>query len=806
MDVQTPDASFPVNRVSMNQARRGAVLSGPRRPSFALRFAAAVAVAAGALFAPAGVRAQGAPASLSAPATLPVVASLADVRTGSLLLRDGERYVEAPRVAADYDITVSGPTARARVTQIFDNPTTSWVEAVYVNPLPDGGAVDTLKMVVGDRIVIADIKERAAAKAIYEDAKRAGRKATLFEQERPNIFTNSVANIGPGERVVVQIEYQEPVHRSGNTSSLRVPLVVAPRYNPAPVVQTVDFKDGGWGQVANDPVPDRERITPPVLDPRVEAPTNPVAITVHLNAGFPLGEVKSHHYAVNIEAPADDGRVIRLDSKVTPADRDFELTWMPAAANAPSVGLFREHAGDADYVLALVTPPLLADPSRQALPREIVFVIDNSGSMGGTSITQAKASLLFALGRLKPDDRFNVIRFDHTMEAVFSDTVAADAANVARATRFVSAIQASGGTEMVPPMKAALTDRRGENSPYLRQVVFLTDGEIGNEQELFDAIAAMRGRSRVFMVGIGSAPNSFLMTRAAEIGRGTFTHIGSVDQVQERMRELTEKLESPAVTGLTVSWSGGAIDATPAPLPDLYRGEPVVIAARLGAADGTLEIKGMIGDRPWTFTLPVAKAAEGAGLSKLWARRKITDAEMAQRHGQASAAETDRRILALALEHHLVSRLTSLAAVDATPSRPEGARLTRAEVPLNLPAGWDFDKVFGERRPVEEPPERRVDETPMPQSLEERRADAGDPPRQVVAMSKVAAPAVPNATLSRAQGGTSGMFGGVPAPSQGVRLPKTATDAELKLAAGLLLLGTSLLFLVFGVRRRQTAE
>jgi sortase len=279
-------------------------------------------------------------------------------------------------------------------------------------------------------------------------------------------------------------------------------------------------------------------------------------------------------------------------------------------------------------------------------------------------------------------------------------------------------------------------------------------------------------------VGIGSAPNSFLMTRAAEIGRGTFTHIGSVDQVQERMRELIEKLESPIVTGLTASYTGGAMDATPDALPDLYRGEPIVIAAKLGAPDGVLEIKGMIGNRPWTVTLPVAKAAEGMGLSKLWARRKITDAEMAHRLGQASAEETDKRILTLALEHHLVSRLTSLVAVDATPSRPEGTRLTRAELPLNLPAGWDFDKVFGT--------ERKGSDTPAPQPLE-RRADAGN----------LSAPAKRTAATAAA-----GPLAVAAAQPGGVVLPKTATDAELKLMAGLLLLALSFLL---ALRRRPTA-
>ena len=175
--------------------------------------------------------------------------------------------------------------------------------------------------------------------------------------------------------------------------------------------------------------------------------------------------------------------------------------------------------------------------------------------MGGTSIVQAKASLIYALGRLKPSDRFNVIRFDDTMDMLFSDTVPADAEHVAQAQGLRAALQARGGTEMVPPMKAALTDRRGSDANTVRQVVFLTDGEIGNEQQLFDTIGAMRGRSRVFMVGIGSAPNTFLMTRAAELGRGTFTHIGSVEQVEERMRALFDKLESPAVTNLTATFS-----------------------------------------------------------------------------------------------------------------------------------------------------------------------------------------------------------------------------------------------------------
>jgi Ca-activated chloride channel homolog len=702
------------------------------------------------------------------------VARPGDARAGSLLLKtEGEGYADAARLGIDVDVTVSGPTLRARVTQVFRNTTSHWVEAIYVYPLPDGGAVDTLKMVIGDRVVVGDIKERQQARAVYEHAKQNGQKAALTEQERPNIFTNSVANIGPGETVLVQIEYQEPVHQSGDQFSLRIPMVVGPRYNPAPVVQTVDLRtgDNGWGTATNDPVPDRDRISPPVLDPKDNAPVNPTTISIRLQAGFPIGDVKSHFHNVKIDSPNSATRVIGLADGAVPADRDFELTWTAAAEKTPSVGVFREQIAGSDYLLAYVTPPAVNDAEQKPLPREVVFVIDNSGSMGGTSIAQAKAGLLYALSRLQPNDRFNVIRFDHSMSMVFPDVVPADRDHLAKATAFVTALQAEGGTEMIPPMRAALTDHHADGNT-VRQVVFLTDGCIGNEQQLFDTITSMRGRSRVFMVGIGSAPNSYLMTRAAELGRGTFTHIGSAEQVESRMRELFGKLESPAVTQLSVTFSDTKADMTPAMLPDLYRGEPLVLAAKLGKLAGTMEIKGRIGDRPWSVTLPLANAAEGRGLSKLWARRKIADAEVAQTLRTLTADDANKTILALALEHQLVTRLTSLIAVDQTVTRPAGEPLKLSELPLNLPAGWDFEKVFGERpKPV------------SPAAPFERRAQEHDGRTQVAMKSAV--PAV----SANSQ------------PVQSVVLPATATDAEWKMIVGTVLMAFALISFA---RRRRT--
>ena len=633
--------------------------------------------------------------------------------SGTLLLRsESGAPVEAPRLKADAAITVSGPTARATITQAFRNTTAEWVEGTYLFPLPEDAAVDTMKLVVGDRVIVAEIREREAARRAYEAAKAEGKAAALTEQQRPNLFTNAVANIGPGETVLVQIEYQQPVRQSGGTYALRLPTVAAPRYSPAPTAVTA-VADGAS---AADPVPDRERIAAPVLDPARHAPVNPMTLSIDLKAGFPLGHVRSATHAIRVEERSGAERRITLADGATAADRDFELTWTAAAGAAPSVGLFRERVAGGEAVLAVVTPPASARPAA-SVPRDVVFVIDNSGSMGGASMRQAKASLLIGLDRLGAGDRFNVIRFDHSFDTLFPDLVPGDEAHLDRAKRFVAGLEASGGTEMLAPLRAALRDTTPEETGRLRQVVFLTDGAIGNEAQIFSAIAAERGRSRLFMVGIGSAPNGYLMRHAAELGRGSFTEIGTPDQVTERMRALLLKLESPAVTDLTATFSEPGVDTAPARLPDLYRGEPLALTARMEQARGTLTLAGRIGGQPWQTMLQLDTAEAGAGIGKLWARAKIAEAETARLTGRLSAEAADAAILRLALDHGLTTRLTSLVAVDATPRRPHGARLVSTELPLNLPAGWDFASVFGEgeAQPLPAPPRQRRAAVPTAQ-------------------------------------------------------------------------------------------
>ena len=405
----------------------------------------------------------------------------------------------------------------------------------------------------------------------------------------------------------MQIEYQETLNFDRNRYHLRVPLVVAPRYSPPPRAVMADY-DGTNTIAVSDPVPDRDRLDAPVLRPEM-GKTNPVTLTVNLEAGFALGDISSSSHPIRAVRNGATHAAITLDEGEVPADRDFTLSYSAAPGAAPRVSLLRENVGGDDYLLALVVPPS-ADARVAPKPREAIFVLDNSGSMAGESIRQAKASLLLALGRLTPADRFNVIRFDDTLTVLFPAPVQATPENVAQAKGFVAGIDANGGTEMLPALLAALNDTTPTDTTHLRQVIFLTDGDVGNEAQLFSAIDQRLGRSRLFTVGIGSAPNSYFMSGAARAGRGTYTYIGSTDEVAPRMAELFAKLERPVMTNLSAQWpNADAAETWPNPLPDLYAGEPVVLTARTANMHGKLVLSGNLNGRPWQTTLDLCTGA-----------------------------------------------------------------------------------------------------------------------------------------------------------------------------------------------------
>ena len=621
----------------------------------------------------------------------PRLMTKSEAGTGTLLFETTERgkYLAAPTLGTDVSILVSGPVARTTLIQSFTNPTDQWVEGVYVFPLPEGAAVDSLRLKVGERLIEGTIKEKREAKQIYEAAKAAGQTAALTEQERPNIFTNSVANIGPGETVTLRLTYQETVEMETDGFSLRFPMVVGPRYAPpAETVQMVDLDSGGFATNVTDVA----RITPPVLHPG-NGPINPVSLRVDLDAGFDVGELVSPSHVLDITEDADGGFNILLDGDVF-ADRDFVLEWSPENGPTPSAGLFTEAREGMDYHLLMLTPSQGMAPL--GLPRDVTFILDVSGSMSGESLRQAKEGLNRALDSLKEGDRFNIIAFDDQTYPMWGGLRSASVRNVEKSRNWLTRMNGGGGTDMLPALQTALRQQQDDEGR-LSQILFLTDGAIGNEDQLFKLIKDGRGEARVFTIGMGSAPNTHFMRRAAELGQGTHVHIGDISEAAARMEELTAKLERPAMTDIRLTWPEG-VEAESFAVPDLYEGETLNLTAKAPTGvTGQLKVTGLRGDTPWEARLPLGKGASREGISKLWAREKINALEVEYLSNYPRQDEIDAEILETALEHSLVSRLTSLVAVDVTPRRPEGERLLSASMPTNLPKGWDFDKVFGPR-------------------------------------------------------------------------------------------------------------
>jgi len=614
----------------------------------------------------------------------------AEAREGTLLFRSDAKgeTLAAPLLSTDVVIRVSGLVARAQVKQTFHNPSEDWYEGVYVFPLPENSAVDHLRMKIGSRLVEGVIRERGEAKKSYEQAKESGRRAALLEQERPNIFTSSVANIGPREDVVVEIEYQQTLRYDSGRFSLRFPMVVGPRYIPgAPLAGS---KGTGWSPDTVR-VSDASRITPPVIHPS-NGRVNPVSIRVELDAGVPIADVDSPYHNISLRSGDSRREVVELESGTVPANRDFELNWTPSAESAPRAAWFTERRGDKTFGLLMILPPN-ARAGGKRIPREAIYVIDTSGSMHGTSIKQAREALGLAIDGLAPEDRFNIIEFNSYAKALFEDARPATRENRAEARGWVRGLRAQGGTEMALALDLALNG--GESGGRIRQVVFLTDGQVGNEDELFRLIRAKLGDSRLFTVGIGSAPNSHFMTKAAEIGRGTFTYIGKVEEVREKMSGLFAKLESPVLKGVKIDWpEGAAAEAWPARIPDLYAGEPVMVSAALDKAVGAARVSGLRGDAPWRQDLLLDQPAQGSGIGVLWARDKIGALMDAAREG-ASAEETRAKVIELALTHHLVTKYTSLIAIDRAPARLPDLDLKMAALPTHLPEGQSYEAIFG---------------------------------------------------------------------------------------------------------------
>jgi Ca-activated chloride channel family protein len=614
--------------------------------------------------------------------------SSATINPGSLVSPAGF----CPLRHTDVQAQITGPLARVTVTQEFQNPFSEKIEAVYTFPLPPSSAVDDMTMLVGDRTIRGIIKRREEARKIYEEARHSGRIAGLLDQERPNIFTQAVANIMPGAKVKITISYVETMPYDAGIYEFRFPMVVAPRYIPG--VPT-GKQGGGWAPDTTT-VPDASRITPNVTPEGTRA-GHDISLHVALDAGVNVDQVQCTTHEVTVGRPSPSQAVVSLRDKAVIPNKDFVLKYDVAGSRLSDAVL--THKGSRGGFFTLILQPPDRVTTAEVTPKELVFVLDTSGSMSGFPIEKAKETMALALNGLNPRDTFNLITFSGDTHILFPAPVPATADNLARARQFLDSRRGSGGTEMMKAIRAALDPSDGQG--HVRVVCFMTDGEVGNDFEIISEVKR-HPNARVFAFGIGSSVNHFLLDNMARFGRGEVEYVGLRDDGSAAARRFHERVRNPLLTDIAIDWGGLAVkEVSPERIPDLFAARPVVVSGRFDhPGTGIIRLRGKLAGHDFSreirVNLPAAEPRHDV-LATLWARRRIDDV-MAQdfagmQQGNFSPALKEE-VTQLGLTYRLMTQFTSFVAVEETIVTTGGAP-RRVEVPVEMPQGMSYEGVFG---------------------------------------------------------------------------------------------------------------
>ncbi|HEV2912576.1 MAG TPA: VIT domain-containing protein [Pyrinomonadaceae bacterium] len=624
-----------------------------------------------------------------APATAP-----GQITQGSLQVvdPDGRPVGVAPLRHTDVKAEISGFLSRVTVTQEFENPFKDKIEAVYTFPLPQAAAVDDMTMRVGERTVKGKIMRSEQAQAVYEAARNNGQVASLLDQERPNIFTQSVANIMPGEKVTVIISYVETLKYEEGSYEFSFPMVVGPRYIPG----TPTGQQGGGMSPDTDRVPDASRITPPVTPEGTRA-GHDISLEVALDAGVPIDDLRSKTHEIEVVKTNDRSARVRLKDMSAIPNKDFVLRYDVAGRKVEDAVL--THRADRGGFFTLILQPPDRVTAEDVTPKEIVFVIDTSGSMMGFPIEKAKEAMKLALDGLYPQDTFNLITFSGDTHILFPQPVRATPLNLRKAQQFLASREGGGGTEMMKAIRAALDP--SDNQDHIRIVCFMTDGYVGNDMEIISEVQK-HPNARVFSFGIGSSANRFLLDKMAEYGRGEVEYVGLNDDGSAAARRFHERVRSPLLTDISIDWAGLPVaDVYPKRIPDLFSAKPVILSGRYtGTGRANIRLKGKMSGRDFVREIPVElKETEQRHdvLATLWARTRIDDLMGQDMEGiQAGHARADVRetITQLGLEYRLMTQFTSFVAVEEL-IVTDGGQPRRVDVPVEMPEGVSYSGVFG---------------------------------------------------------------------------------------------------------------
>jgi Ca-activated chloride channel family protein len=606
---------------------------------------------------------------------------------------DGKPVEGCPLQHTSVKAEVSGFVARVSVTQIFRNPMKKKIEAVYTFPLSADGAVDSMVMRVGDRVVRGLIKRREEARRIYERAREKGHVASLLDQERPNIFTQHVANIMPQQKVEITIRYVELLPYDDGAFKFVFPMVVGPRFIPG---RPTGKQGTGWAPDTTD-VPDASRITPPVAPEGTRA-GHDIDLTVSIDAGVPIRRIKSLLHGADIAREGKNRAVVSLKNKKEIPNRDFVLRYLVAGEEVRS-GVLTHRDGKDGYVTVIMIPPKRVKP-KQIAPKEMIFVIDCSGSQRGRPLQKAKETMKYVIDHMNPNDTFNIIDFNQGTRMLFSEPKKNTPETRARAQKYLASLSARGGTWMGPAVRKVFETPAPENR--LRIVTFMTDGYVGNDFQIIGLVKQLRGKSRWFPFGTGNSVNRFLLDNMARVGGGEVEYILLSSPGEEIGKKFYARIATPVLTDIRLSVEGITLEEMfPGEVSDLWDRKPLVFKARYASpGKGKIIVKGFSGGKPYAQTLEVTlpdKEKANSALGSLWARAKVDDLMDADLIGVQRGTlkkETKEEIIRVALAHNIMTQFTSFVAVEETVVTV-GGKPTRVTVPVEMPDGVSREGVFG---------------------------------------------------------------------------------------------------------------
>lgn len=556
---------------------------------------------------------------------------------------------------------ISGFTSRVTVTQEFENPFSDKIDALYTFPLPAAAAVDQLAMYIGDRKIAGKIMKRDEAESAFRNAKEKGKVATLLEQLRPNIFSQSLSNILPGQQVRVVISYVETLQYDDGTYEWSFPLAIGPRYTGDPA---------------------KPKLPATIAPPPEQRNGHEISIEVKLDTGVPLIDANSNTHEIETYKSDPDSALVRLQDRDSIPNRDFVLKYR-VAGDTISDALLTHRSDKGGFFTLILQPPLRVEAA-DITPKELVFVLDTSGSMAGFPLDKAKETMNLALDNLNPNDTFNIITFAGDTNFLFPAPLPATPENLSKAKEFLRERNGDGGTELMKAVKAALEPSNAQN--HLRVACFLTDGQVGNDMEIIAEVKKYPN-ARVFAMGFGSEPNRFLLDAMTNYGRGEVDYISGTGDSSRAAQRFQERVRNPLVTNLTIDWNGLPVsDVYPSQIPDLFSAKPITVTGRYTkGAKGTIRLQGVTAGSQFVREIPVELPEEELDhdvLATLWARKKVTDLMGQDPANMQASRPSDplrEEITQLGLTYNLMTQFTSFVGIDELVAVPGESR------PVNIP-------------------------------------------------------------------------------------------------------------------------